>query len=97
MNELTTAGSVIPGNVISIGSSLGKIVKSHCWRDEQLYSISLVKELDTKRIKKGGALKRQEIDYCLEVGQAILKSKDLSSAQKRDAIIAMTDRMSRIK
>ena len=96
MSALALTGTVIPSNLISMGTSIEQIVRSHCWRDGELHKIGLVKELDTKRIKNEGCLKRHEIDSCLEVGMAILASKDLNSSQKRDAIMVLADKMSRI-
>ena len=94
MNPLILSGaSAVSSNIADAFSSVSRIVESNNWRDTELFAIKKVTEVACNRVKGKSKVDKAAIDFCFEQTSEALKSKKLTSAQKREVFIAMTNKM----
>lgn len=94
MNQLMlSSASAITSNIADAFSSLTRIVESNNWRDTELFAIKKATEVACNRIKGNSKVDKAAIDFCFEQTLVALKTKKLTSAQKRGFFIAMTNKM----
>lgn len=85
--------SMAASTISEATSSVSRIVESNNWRDVELFKIRKVTEVSCNRIRGKVRVDKAAIDFCYEQASAALKSKKLTSAQKREIFIAMTNKM----
>ena len=94
MNPLILSGaSAVSSNIADAFSSVSRIVESNSWIDTELLAIKMATEVACNRVKGKSKVDKAAIDFCFEQTSEALKSKKLTSAQKREVIIAMTNKM----
>jgi hypothetical protein len=94
MNPLILSGaSAVSSNIADAFSSVSRIVESNNWRDAELFAIKMATEVACNRVKGKSKVDKAAIDFCFEQTSEALKSKKLTSAQKREVFIAMTNKM----
>ena len=94
MNSLILSGaSDVSSNIADTFSSVSRIVESNSWRDTELFAIKKATEVACNRVKGKSKIDKAAIDFCFEQTSEALKSKKLTSAQKREVFIAMTNKM----
>lgn len=85
--------SVAASTISEAVSSVSRIVESNNLRNVELFKINKATEVSCNRIRGKARLDKAAIDFCYEQASAALKSKKLTSAQKREIFITMTNKM----
>ena len=85
--------SVTAGTLSEAATSISRIIESNNWKDVELFKIRKATEVSCNRIRGKARVDKAAIDFCYEQASAALKSKKLTSAQKREIFIAMTNKM----
>ena len=85
--------SVAASTISEAVSSVSRIVESNNWRNVELFKIKKATEVSCNRIRGKARLDKAAIDFCYEQASAALKSKKLTSAQKREIFITMANKM----
>lgn len=85
--------SVAASTISETASSVSRIVESNNWRDVELFKIRKATEVSCNRIRGKTRVDKAAIDFCYKQASAALNSKKLTSAQKREIFIAMTNKM----
>ena len=94
MNPLIVSCALaVSSNIADTFSSVSRIVESNSWRDTELFAIKMATEVACNRVKGKSKVDKAAIDFCFEQTSEALKSKKLTSAQKREVFIAMTNKM----
>jgi len=94
MNPLIlSSASAVTANIADAFSSISRIVESNNCRDTELFAIKKATEVACNRIKGNAKVDKAAIDFCFEQSSVALKSKKLTSSQKREVFITMTNKM----
>ena len=94
MNSVIIQTASVAASTISEAlSSVSRIVEFNNWRDVELFKIRKATEVSCNRIRGNARVDKAVIDFCYEQASAALKSKKLTSAQKREIFTTMVNKM----